>query len=482
MNVWKRPLVAFIGSFCSAMGINALSNATALLAGRFQSSLSEISPATSFYLIAEIAALPLLPVVVAKFGAPKLLKAALWGFLVGSMLCLFAPTLDLLLMGRIVQGFFGGLLVTTPLLIMKSDLPEDKQPLAMVAAGILAGFAPIVGPLLTATLNTDNVQLIFLLMSALIIIALFIYPKEAGPNDLDSIDGDRAFPKTSVFAVFSFSAGLASIVWAIEHIQEWGAWNDVKFRMFLILGSAVILLAGLHQWRKKDALLPLLVLMQPKYTGILLSSMMMGVVVYGFLYLVPYYLIRVHGAGVEELFHVTLYATIPQLLWLPALLFLRGKLSPYTLVMLGTFTGLCSVWQLTDLGFDFGGHAWLLPQGLRAIAIPMIALPLGLLLIKLPSKEDAPALTSLYGLFRTMGGIVGVSGLTAYTESKQSQYAQVIMMNPDSVTLNSGMMERSAWLYAFNDTFYLISLAMAFMFAYFAWVASRQHSEAKNGK
>lgn len=469
MNIWRRPFVAFVGGFCATMGINALSNATALLAGHYQASLAEISPATSLYLIAEIAALPLMPVIVARYGVARVLERALWGFLFASLLCLFAPTLSFLFVSRTLQGFFGGLLATMPLLIMKSDLPPDKQPLAMASAGFVAGFAPIVGPLLTASLDADSVQLIFLAMASLIILGLFVLP--ASPPR-PSTDAD--FPWLSAVAVALFSLGLASTVWAVEHVQVWGGMASSGFRLHLIVGIGIMLLAGLHQWQRSDALLPLRLLSQPRYTGVLFSSMMMGIIVFGFLYLIPYYLIRVHGAGVETLFHVTLYASVPQLLWLPVILFLRSKLSPYALVTLGALAATLSVWQLTDLGVDFGGQAWAVPQGLRAISIPMIVLPLGLLLIRLPPPDDAPALTSLYGLCRTIGGIIGVTGLTAYTEAKYSHYKQIITASPQSVTASSAHIEQVSWLYAFNDTFHLITVAMFPMLGYFAWLALQQ--------
>lgn len=479
MNIWRRTVVSFIGVFCSTMGINALSNATDLLASRFQVSLSEISPATSLYLIAEIAALPLMPVIVTKFGTARLLKVALWGFIIGSMLCLLAPNLDLLLAGRVVQGFFGGLLITTPLLVIKSDIPVLKQSLAMTVSAFVAGFAPIIGPLFTSILTENNVQLIFLAMSMMIACGLLILPPESKVKKDESSVSKTSLPISNVLAVFFFSAGLASIVWAIEHGQEWGSWEGYRFRMHVILGIVVILLTGLHQWGRDGALLPLAMLSKPRYIGILLSSIMMGVVVYGFIYLVPYYLIRVHGAGVKELFHVTLYASLPQLCFLPVVLFLRNRMSPYALVMFGSLLGTLSVWQLTGLGMDFGGTAWAIPQGLRAISIPMIVLPLSLLLLKLPTKEDAPALTSLYSLCRTLGGIVGVSGLTAYIESKHSYYVQVIMMNYTDAEVDLYNIDKNGWLYAFNDVFLLVTASMVVMFIYFGWLAWQHRSATK---
>lgn len=477
---WRRPVAAFWGAFCATMGINALSNATELLASRFQASLTEISPATSLYLVAEISALPLIPLIISHVGTSRLLRVGLWGFLAGSILCLLAINLNMLLAGRVIQGFFGGLLATTPLLVMKSDVPEKKQPVAMLAAGVASGFAPIVGPLITSALDAGSVQLLFLVMSALTVFSLCVLP---GKDDIPTRpDNSEDWPLPNIASLLLFSGGLGGMVWAVEHMQEWGGWSDQGFRLNIISSASAILFAAAHQWYKPKPLLPLTLLARPRYMGILFSSLMMGLIIYGFLYLVPYYLIRVHSAGVQTLFGVTLYASLPQLVWMPVVLYLRTRLSPYTLVMVGALVGGLSVWQLTGLGTDFGGSQWMLPQGLRAISIPMIVFPLGLLLIKLPSKEDSPGLTSLYGLFRTFGGVVGVSGLTAFTESKQSYYAQTIMMNPASDSLPSSTISQQAWLYAFNDTFMLVSFAMVIMVAYFAWVSWQHHEQSQKRK
>lgn len=466
MSIWQRPTVAFWGAFCATMGINALSNATSLLAGYYQVSLAEISPATSLYLIAEIAALPLIPLLTSRMGVPRLLRMALWGFLAGCLLCLIAPTLTALLFGRVVQGFFGGMLSTMPLLIMKSDLPEDKQPLAMAAAGFVSGFAPVVGPLLTAALTVQTIPWLFAIMAAVIAGCLLGLP--AASTERGDVTTDT-LPAGSMTALLCFTGGLISVVWAVEHLPAWGGWSSPSYRLHLGFGMVAILAAAIHQWKRDDALLPIAVLSKPRYLGVLMSSMMMGVVLFGLLYLIPYYLIRVHEAGVDTLFRVTLYATIPQLIWLPVVLFLRTRLSPYLLLTIGGVIGTLSVWQLTSIGDDFGGNAWLIPQALRAISIPMIVLPLSFLVIRLPSHNDSPALTSAFTLCRTAGGVIGVSGLTVYIESQQQTHLQSIQQQ--AIMAAPDMPLRSSWIYAFNDAFTLVTVAMTMMTVYFAWLA-----------
>ena len=146
---WARPLALRIWG--------VLNTATGIIALHFNVQPSLLSSLTSLYLIAEVAALPLVPLFIEKFGLTGLLRFALCGFFLSSVSCFFSPALEHLLFSRCIQGIFGGLLTTTPFIAMKSDLSKRHQPIAIGMAVVVGSFAPIVGPLLTAQLNEKNV-------------------------------------------------------------------------------------------------------------------------------------------------------------------------------------------------------------------------------------------------------------------------------------------------------------------------------------
>jgi hypothetical protein len=150
---------------------------------------------------------------------------------------------------------------------------------------------------------------------------------------------------------------------------------------------------------------------------------------------------------------------------LPAVLFLRERVPTYLLVFLGSLLGSISIGLLIGIDANFTGTDWAWPQMLRALALPMITFPLGLLLLKLPSQQDLPGLTSLYGLCKAIGGVIGVSCLTVYTEHRQAHHLNSLS------TPHLPNQETEAWLAAFNDTFLLVACAMLFMTLYFGYLA-----------
>lgn len=462
-TVYWRLLAAFMGLYCATMGVNAISNATALLASRFSVSLSEISAATSYYLIAEIAALPLLPMLINKWGAPRVLKWALTLTACSSLLCTSSQTLPALLFSRIAQGFSCGLLLTLPLIIIKNELSQEYHAKALALMAVISGLAPITGPLITSLLEPGTVHFIFIIMALIALCALWILPC----NSPSKLETTTRVHYISMVAVILFAVGLGLIVWAFENATHYGGFSDsFVLRAALFLGIVLTFSTLTHQYISENALLPIRRLLKWRYVGLLISGAIMGIVVYGFIYIIPYYLIQVHDAGVTTLFHVTLYAAVPQLAFLPVTLYLRKKVSPYLLLSIASVLCAFSVGSLIGIGPYFGGEQWMLPQALRAIAIPMIVLPLSLLLITIAQKEDMPALSSMYNLSRTLGGVIGITGMTTYTERKQSEYYQIGGSHWTS-DLPADALVQQSWIMAFNDTFIMITAVILIMAAGF---------------
>tara|TARA_B100000508_G_scaffold140448_1_gene141484 strand:- start:13528 stop:14913 length:1386 start_codon:yes stop_codon:yes gene_type:complete len=447
MTSWARPCIAFWGAFCATVGVNALSTATGIIALHFNVQPSLLSSLTSLYLIAEVAALPLVPLFIEKFGLTGLLRFALCGFFLSSVSCFFSPALEHLLFSRCIQGIFGGLLTTTPFIAMKSDLSKRHQPIAIGMAVVVGSFAPIVGPLLTAQLNEKNVLAIFAIMA---IIPLLCLPFLTSGNKIKESNTTVIF-KRNVLSLITFSLGLIAFVWSAEQIKS-GA--TIHTNAALLFSVAVILLSAAHQYQSSNPLLPIKTLLKTRYTGLLVMSASMGVIIFGFLYLIPYFLIKAYNMNVDSLFTITFYATIPQILWVPAVLFLRKHISPYALILLGCAFTIISVTLLsTDAALSSNAEDWMLSQLARGMAIPLISLSLGLLLIRLPSEGDAPALASAFGLCRTIGGVIGVSGLTLYIDNRQSYYA-------------STTTAEESWLLAMQDTASLVNAGVLIMGGY----------------
>src|SRR5215468_7397360 len=79
------------------------------------------------YLLASTIAAPIYGRLGDAFGRRRLLFVALWVFIAVSLLCAVSPTIELLSLARIVQGFGGGGLVTLSQALIGEAMPPCSR-------------------------------------------------------------------------------------------------------------------------------------------------------------------------------------------------------------------------------------------------------------------------------------------------------------------------------------------------------------------
>lgn len=98
------------------------------------------------YLVASVAAATTVSAVLARFGPRSAYLAALTVFGLGSVGCALAPTMELLLAGRIVQGGAGGLLAGLGYAVINTALPRALWTRASALVSAMWGVGTLVGP------------------------------------------------------------------------------------------------------------------------------------------------------------------------------------------------------------------------------------------------------------------------------------------------------------------------------------------------
>lgn len=454
-TVWTS-WCSLMASFAAIMGINATSAATAQLSGKLGVTLSELSQVTSMYLVAEIVMIPTLGLWLYYFSSVQLLKVASAGFVAASVLCGLATTMDGLLLARILQGGFAGLLMPLPTVVMRDLLSAEENHRTSGAFSLLASLAPLLGPLLSTLVTSSTVGWIFWACGAIAVI---------GVMGSQGIQGHKSLTRSStahVVTLIFFVVGIGVLVWALEHGQLWG-WESAAFQWCIGVGASLMLFAVWHQWGQSGALLPFHLCMNAEILVLLSSAFMMGVVIFGLMYLIPYAMVQIHQYDPFSLYIVILYAAVPQCVFIPFAVALRKKVAAAPLIMAGCAIAAFSAYQMSTMGIDFAGEEMMLPQLMRAIAIPLIVLPIGYLLLNASGPSQPTSM--MFSLFRTLGGALGVAGMTAYVNVRQSSHAQ---SQSAYGTPTGDQAENVSWLYAFNDMFGWLSVALMVLSAVYA--------------
>jgi len=185
-------------------------------------------------------------------GERRVFSIGVAGFGVASLLCTLAPSIEVLVAARVLQGIFGALLAPSALAVIVAAFPPDERGAAIGSWTAWSGIATVIGPFLGGWLvDTASWRWIFALnvpfvLATLVLVEIAIPPPERG--------GARR--RIDVRGAMLCAIGPAGPVYGLIRQPEAG-WSSVQV-LGPILGGVAVLAAFLwHERRTIDPMLPL---------------------------------------------------------------------------------------------------------------------------------------------------------------------------------------------------------------------------------
>ena len=105
--------------------------------------------------VANAISVPLTGWLTQRFGAVRLFTMSVIMFVIASILCGLAPSIELLIAFRVLQGFVAGPMIPLSQTLLLSTYPPQKAGTALALWGVTTLVAPVAGPLLGGYI-TDN--------------------------------------------------------------------------------------------------------------------------------------------------------------------------------------------------------------------------------------------------------------------------------------------------------------------------------------
>lgn len=110
---------------------------------------------TSFA-VANAISLPLTGWLTQRYGQVRLFTASVILFVLASLACGFAPSLEVLILFRVIQGAVAGPMIPLSQTLLLSSYPRERSGIALAAWSMTTLVAPVLGPLLGGWI-TDNI-------------------------------------------------------------------------------------------------------------------------------------------------------------------------------------------------------------------------------------------------------------------------------------------------------------------------------------
>jgi len=195
---------------------------------------------------------PIGPAVTRRYGIRRSYPAFMLVFLLGSLLNMFAPGMELLLLGRILQGFASGSLFLTILPVSLRSFPNRvRNRFLLLAIGGLFGSSAIGALLGSLSLTSDTWRWLFAVSAVTSALCLLI-----GPSALPAQPSPQTpRPPLDKSGIVSLALFMSALTVPLYYLQEKGLGSLYVWPFFLICLLLLILFLTVD-YAKENPLLP----------------------------------------------------------------------------------------------------------------------------------------------------------------------------------------------------------------------------------
>src|SRR5215475_2513739 len=318
-----------------------------------------------------------------RFGRRRMFVIGLSIFTAGSAAAALAPSIDVLIAARAVQGLGGAIVLPLTLTILSAAVPAERRGLVLGAWGGISGLAVAIG-------------------LVLIPLAYFRLRETYGPNDALDLPG-----------VGLASAGLFGIVWGLVRGNQVG-WGSPEIVGSLVLGFVVLGLFIVWELRAEQPMLPLRFFRNRTFSAANTASFLMFFGMFGSIFLLAQFFQTVQG-------YSPLQAGLRVLPWTAMPIFvapIAGALSDRIGGRPLMATGLAL--QAIGLGWiafvstpTVAYSALVIPFILSGIGMALYFAPVANVVLSSVKPEEEGQASGANNAIRELGGVFGIAVLAS---------------------------------------------------------------------
>ncbi len=489
-----------LATFMNVLDTSIANVSLSSIAGDLGVSPTQATWVITSFAVANAIALPLTGWLSQRFGAVRLFVVSVLLFVISSWMCGLAPSLEMLIFFRVIQGFVAGPMIPLSQALLLSSYSKAQAGMALAIWSITTLVAPVLGPVLGGWI-TDNISWpwIFYINIPVGLLAAWV---------TWIIFKDRDTP-TKKLPIDGVGLGLL-VIWvgSLQIMLDKGKeldWFNSGF-IVALAATSVIAFACFIVWELVDNDHPVVDLRLFKrrnfWTGTLTMALGYGVF-FGNVVLMPLWLQQYMGYTATEAGLLTAPVGLFAILLSPVVGKLIGKVDPriFATLAFGIFAAAL-YWRTfysTQATFGF----LVRPIILQGAAMAFFFIPLVTLTLSGLPPERIPAASGLSNFLRITAGAFGTSIATTMWEDRAilhharlaeavtgssgnaTQYLQGLGaggLSPDQALLAvNRSIDVQAYMLGANDIFYASSLLFVALIGV-VWLARPVRAGAGSGE
>lgn len=343
-----------------------------------------------------------------RLGRRRMLLLGVAGFGAASVVCALARSVELLLLGRALQGVAAALLLPASLAVLSASAGEERRGKVLGTWVAFVSIASTLGSVLAfQIIDHASWRGVFLLQIPIALAALPLIVRFVAESRSEASARSLDLPG----AVLTVLA-LGGITFGLLESTPLG-WSDPRIVGALILGAAALAAFVRVEARVESPMMPLSLFRSRAFTGAGLLRLCLEAALRAALFLLPFYLIQVHGAS------ATTAGTA--LLPVPILMFLLSRwcgsltdrFGARPLLILGSLLSAAG-YALLAMAGDQGDGVWaeVLPASLAlGLGLTLTGAPLTRVFLDAVEEHHAGIAAGVMNTLSRAGGLLGVAAL-----------------------------------------------------------------------
>jgi DHA2 family multidrug resistance protein len=418
-NKWLVALTVILPTFIEVMDTSVVNVSLPHIQGSLSAGVDEVTWVLTSYLVSNAVIIPITGWLSSIFGRKRYLIFSVTLFTLSSIACGAAPSLELLVLARILQGLGGGGLQPLSQAILMETFPVAEHGLAMAVFGMGVVFAPILGPVVGGWI-TDNWAWRWVFYINLPAGVLAIAMAAILIHDPPYIR--RARLKIDYWGLVLITLGLGCLQIVLDK-GEREDWFSSGFILLLTAAATIsLVLFTVVELRSEHPVVNLRVFRDRTFaTGN--AIMFMGFFcMFGSIVMLPLYLQNLMGYTAFWAGLVLGPGGISSLVMMPiAGALMKKGVKPRYILGLGLVVMAYSLWLMSGFNLDADFASIAMPRIIQGLGLGLFFVPLAAATYMNIPREEMGNASGVFNLLRNLGGSFGVACSTTLL----SQRAQV---------------------------------------------------------
>ncbi|MCK5748899.1 MAG: DHA2 family efflux MFS transporter permease subunit, partial [Oricola sp.] len=358
--------VMAVGMFMSILDIQIVAASLPQIQAGLAASPEEVSWIQTSYLIAEVIMIPISGYLSRALSTRIVFTISAGGFTLASLGCGLSWNMESLIVMRAIQGVLGGAMIPTMFAVSFSSFPRHYAGPLSATTALIVTLAPTIGPTvggyISEHLSWHWLFFVNLVPGFVVTVVAWLY----GHFDEPDFSLLKRFDFTAFF-MMAVSLGL------IEYILEEAPdedWFESRTILFLCIIAVV---AGLGFFRRSisraNPIVDFTAYRNPNFSAGSIVAFVMGIALFGLVYLLPLFLARVRGFSSLQIGETLFVTGAAMFFAAPVAGMLSRKIDPRIIAAIGLVVLTISTYAMSKITSQWGFWQLFWPQIGRGFGI-----------------------------------------------------------------------------------------------------------------